>query len=133
MEVVLSFTAGTVVGLAVKSVFAYTSPTLLIPPPPPPLCKRPRAKIFFGMKDIKLPLAEDGEDIRGIIDSSTTTTVKIETTPKIKISDDALATVSLKKAPPLMSVEEKRATFFQPPRPIFVELLQRLQTLHPQQ
>lgn len=72
--------------------------------------KKPKTRIFYKMKRISLPLAPNGEDVRQIAP---------------KITKDDIAAVVLRKAPPQLTIEEKRAEFFKPQSAVHTELLRR--------
>lgn len=146
IEAAIAFTAGAILGAsaaAITSAPAAFAQAQAPPPPPPPMPARvprkPKTRIFYKMKE--LPITKDGEDtlVREqdngfIVDPSPRTSssgLSLAKPPKITMGD--ISSVVLKKAPPLLNVEEKKAIFFHPQRPIHVELLQRLHTLQPQQ
>ena len=75
--------------------------------------RKPKTRIFYKMKQITLPLAPDGEDAR---------------TRGLKITTSDIVNIVLKKAPPRLSVEEKKAAFFKPQSAIHLELLSKFPT-----
>ena len=141
IEATLAFTAGALVGASARALLSIQKSATaqpLPPPPPPPSPVAPRrakTRIFYKMK--QLPLTADGEDT-GIREQEegnffpTSVDSGGGGLSRPKITDQAIAAVALKKAPPPMSIEEKRAAFFEPQRPIHAELLQRLHMFHPQ-
>jgi hypothetical protein len=142
LEASLAFTVGAVLGASVRALLPTSStepaqPPPPPPPPPPPICgRKPKTRIFYKMKE--LPLTVDGEDTRGMrkpedeVSSAVVVTTCSSNSGRPKITDEVISAVVLKRAPPRMSMEEKKASFFEPQRPIHVELFQRLHTLHPQ-
>ena len=114
METTAVFTAGAVLGIVISVLPVRSSaPPDPAPPPPPPMPvekKRPKTRIFYRMKQICLPLAPNGEDMRR------------------RITLDAISSVVLKKAPPQRTIEEKRAEFFRPQSALHCELLRRVKS-----
>jgi hypothetical protein len=140
---IAAFAAGAIVGAAsVKTLLGSGLPPPLPPPvpPPPPPARKPKTRIFYKMKE--LPLTKDGEDSRTggrrplLVCPGNCGDVAILLKPP-KITDGDIAKVALKKAPPLLTLEEKKEAFFQPQQAVHIELLQRanqrLHMLHPQE
>ena len=125
------FTAGAIVGASASRVLSHEPlpqlPPPPLPPPMPPRRKVFKARIFYRMKE--LPLGPDGEDTRGrqqqqqaiVMDDRTRTT----DSNIMKVTECDLRCVKLRAAPPLLTLEQKRSSFFEPPRPLMAEILQR--------
>ena len=134
-----AFAAGAFVGAVAKSmVSAHANMEPLIPPPPPPplppTMKKAKTRIFYKMDP--LPLTANGEDSRKVGDPMGQEIVVLkkttQTPQRLAVTDGDICRVVLKRAPALLTAEEKKASF-DPGRTFFPELLQRLHTLQPQQ
>lgn len=105
------------------------------PPPPPPPIRKPKVKIFYKMTTI--PLGADGEDTRHRSDKNTEPPDILLPRPpppliekNTRVTTEALGTVALRRAPPPLSLEQKKALFFRPQLPLHIELIQRAQAIH---
>lgn len=134
VEVAAAFAAGTVVGslLSLRR-GASAPPTILEAPAPPPLPQAKshphKGKILLKMRttiQINELCGPDGEEKRERGSSDTAVT----TSPKKRFDRQDILSVSskLKRAPPLLSVDEKKTMFFHE-SPVLKELLVKTQKL----